>query len=189
MGSFRVRDRASHQVPFARLGSGASTAPACISTPIWSRPRYASSAGWTRLGSPLMQAAMRQLYLSARTYHRVLKLARTIDRPGWRACHQPGAPGRSVSVPAETRGVYHTAHILSWHGVRFRTRGGPVIVLVKWLRLRFQYPGRYLLMCRQLPAPPSWPAPIPMPHRRLPHPIEHVRRRCCAHSRPDRPGP
>src|SRR6266511_2652891 len=45
-------------------------------------------------GQRLMQAAMRQLHLSARAYHRVLKLARTIAdlaeaiqyRPRWVEC-------------------------------------------------------------------------------------------------------
>ena len=36
------------------------------------------TASWMRPGSALMRTAMNQLQLSARAYHRVLKLARTI---------------------------------------------------------------------------------------------------------------
>ena len=69
-------------------GSGArAAAPAlrrqrsgrcAAATPTCARPRCASSASWTRPGSSLMKTAMSQLQLSARAYHRVLKLARTI---------------------------------------------------------------------------------------------------------------
>ena len=48
-----------------------------------------------------MRTAMSQLQLSARAYHRVLKLARTIaDLAGSETDRSP-APGRGAAVPAE----------------------------------------------------------------------------------------
>jgi hypothetical protein len=188
MGSFRVRDRASHQVPFARLGLGASTALACISTPIWSRPRYASlpaGRGWpapdaggdapiTPLGVGLPPRA---------------QAGEDNCEPSQRGGYRAAAPGRGDPVPAAEGGVSQAVGVSGRYGVPLCTRSGPVTILVKWLRLSFQHSGRYLPLRRQSLAPASWLAPLPMPHRRLLLLIEHVQRLCCAHSRPDRSDP
>ena len=51
---------------------------------------------WTRPGEALMKAAVQQLHLSARAYHRVLKLARTIaDLTGVPRSSQVTLPKRS----------------------------------------------------------------------------------------------
>jgi magnesium chelatase family protein len=58
-------------------------------------------------GKSLLKAAMQQLHMSARAYHRILKLARTMARksglgPGRQRRDPDGAPGRGDSVSAET---------------------------------------------------------------------------------------
>ena len=73
----------------ARAGRGGAEAAASTirwqrfstPTPIWAPPKCANTAIWTPLGGALIKAAMAQMGLSARAYHRVLKLARTVARP------------------------------------------------------------------------------------------------------------
>ena len=52
-------------------------------------------------GKALMQSAMNQLQLSARAYHRVLKLARTIADLAGSENIGPNSPGGGAAVPAE----------------------------------------------------------------------------------------
>ena len=58
-------------------------------------------------GRALMRTAMNQLQLSARAYHRVLKLARTIADLAGSESIAPAAPGGGAAIPAEgdCRGV------------------------------------------------------------------------------------
>ena len=64
----RQAERFAQGAPGTRLLTNADMGPAEVR-------RYCQIDG---AGQRLMQAAMRQLHLSARAYHRVLKLARTI---------------------------------------------------------------------------------------------------------------
>ena len=50
-------------------------------------------------GQRLLQAAMKQMDLSARGYHRVPKVARTIAGLGGVRRHQRGTPGGGPAVP------------------------------------------------------------------------------------------
>jgi len=63
-------------------------------------------------GKSLLKAAMQQLHMSARAYHRILKLARTMARkaglgPGGERRDPDGAFGGGDSVSAETANVSH----------------------------------------------------------------------------------
>ena len=68
------------RVQAARDRQGARFAgnPTHVQTPTWARPRCASIVSWTRPAVGWMKAAMQQLNLSARGYHRILKLSRTL---------------------------------------------------------------------------------------------------------------
>jgi len=70
-------------------------------------------------GESLIKAAMSQLQLSARAYHRVLKLARTIaDLAGVRS-HTSATPGGGVAVPAKANGISRTIVGGAYKSLRF----------------------------------------------------------------------
>lgn len=50
-------------------------------------------------GTALLRTAMAQLQLTARSFHRVLTIARTITDFCGRGGHPPGAPGRGAAIP------------------------------------------------------------------------------------------
>ena len=73
-----IRARWKRRARSSKNASPIWARPTCSSTATWARPRYRSSAAIDAAGKDLMRTAVRQLELSARAYHRVLKLARTI---------------------------------------------------------------------------------------------------------------
>ena len=111
--------QAGKAVTARRRGRGrrpASRARGCWPMPTWGRGRYATSAGWTTslleagIGKSLLKAAMQQLHMSARAYHRILKLARTMARkaglgPGGERRDPDGASCGGDSVSAKAANV------------------------------------------------------------------------------------
>ena len=92
--------------PARSSGSASATGPASTPTPTWLR---ATSGATVRLSAPveaLLRDAVNRLGLSARAYHRVLKIARTIadlgriGRPG----DHPRQRGHPVSKPGSPAG-------------------------------------------------------------------------------------